>query len=228
MKDVHGEAIFDFYKGDHDVVLTTYNSYGDPEEMPVEVFFRDHQDFTELENLAITCCEGKILDVGAGAGAHALFMQAFEMDATALENSPGCIETLRHSGMEKIVEEDFFAHTSQYDTLLFLMNGLGLAGKLDNLPYFFKHCGQLLNPGGQIIIDSSDISYLYEDDLPKPDHYFGEIRYQYEYKGKKGDWFDWLYVDQAHLIKETKALGLQTEILMTDEFDQYLAKITGF
>ena len=49
----------------------------------------------------------KILDVGAGAGAHALFMQAFEMDATALENSPGCIETLRHSGMEKIVEEDF-------------------------------------------------------------------------------------------------------------------------
>ncbi|MEP2025228.1 MAG: SAM-dependent methyltransferase, partial [Reichenbachiella sp.] len=84
------------------------------------------------------------------------------------------------------------------------------------------------NPGGQIILDSSDISYLYEEGLEKPDHYFGEIQYQYEYKGKKGDWFDWLYVDQELLIKETQALGLKTEILMTDEFDQYLAKITGF
>lgn len=228
MKDVHGEAIFDFYKGDHSVVLKTYNSYGEPEEMPVEVFFRDHQDFTDMENLAITRCEGKVLDVGAGAGAHALFMQAFEMDTTALENSPGCIKTLRHSGMTKIVEEDFFAHKGKYDTLLFLMNGLGLAGKLDNLPYFFKHCEKLLNPGGQLILDSSDISYLYEDGVERPDHYFGEIRYQYEYKGKKGDWFDWLYVDQKLLIRETEALGLKTEILMTDEFDQYLARITGF
>lgn len=228
MKDVHGEAIFDFYKGDHSVTLKTYNSYGDPEEMPVEVFFRDHQDFTELENEAITCCEGKILDVGAGAGAHALFMQAFDMDVVALENSSGCIETLKHSGMKKIIKEDFFAHQAKYDTLLFLMNGLGLAGKLENLPYFFRHCEKLLNSGGQIILDSSDISYLYQEGVTRPDHYFGEIQYQYEYKNKKGDWFDWLYMDAELLIKETKHLGLQTEILQTDEFDQYLARITGF
>ncbi|MEO9967310.1 MAG: methyltransferase [Reichenbachiella sp.] len=228
MSDVHGEAIFDFYKGDQSVVLKTYNSYGEPEQMPVAVFFRDHQDFTELENLAITCCEGKILDIGAGAGAHALFMQAFEMDTTALENSPGCIETLRHSGMKKIVEDDFYTHQKQYDTLLFLMNGLGIAGKLTELPRFFEHCGKLLNKGGQVILDSSDITYLYEEGATKPDHYFGEIRYQYEYNGKKGDWFDWLYVDSNQLIETTQKLGLKTEILMTDEFDQYLARITGF
>ncbi|MEP1779054.1 SAM-dependent methyltransferase [Reichenbachiella sp.] len=228
MKDVYGEAIFDFYKGDHSVVLTTHNTYGEPEEMPVEVFFRDHQDFTELENLAITSCEGKILDVGAGAGAHALFMQAFEMDVTALENSPGCIETLKHSGMEKMVNQDFYAYESKYDTLLFMMNGLGIAGKLASLPFFFSHCKKLLNSGGQIILDSSDISYLYEEGVAKPNHYFGEIQYQYEYKGKKGEWFDWLYVDSKSLVQETKELDLHTEILMTDEYDQYLARVTGF
>lgn len=228
MKDVHGEAIFDFYRGDHSVVLKTYNSYGDPEEMPVEVFFRDHQDFTDLENLAITCCEGKILDVGAGAGAHALFMQAFGMDVTALENSPGCIKTLEHSGMEKIIASDFFSHTGQYDTLLLLMNGLGIAGKLDRLPEFFNHCKKLIKSGGHLILDSSDITYLYEDGLERPAGYYGEISYQYEYKGQKGDWFDWLYLDPDLLKSQTKKLGLHTEILDTDENDQYLARITGF
>lgn len=210
------------------MVLKTYNTYGEPEEMPVDVFFRDHQDFTDLENLAITCCEGKILDVGAGAGAHALFMQAFEMNVTALENSPGCIQTLKHSGMQKIVQEDFFVHSGQYDTLLFLMNGLGLAGKMERLPYFFHHCGKLLKENGQVILDSSDISYLYSEGLEKPSHYFGEISYQYEYQGSKGDWFDWLYVEPDLLVNETNKLGLHAEILITDEFDQYLARITGF
>ena len=228
MKDLHGKAILDYYKGDLESTLTLHNSYGEPEEMPVEVFFREQEDFSDLENHAISMCYGKILDVGAGAGAHALFMQALEIDVAAIENSPGCITTLEKSGMKQLFDEDYQTHQGKYDTLLLLMNGLGIAGKLDQVPQFLETCKGMLNEGGQILVDSSDISYLYEDGLQKPEKYFGELSYQYEYKGEKGDWFDWVYVDQKTLTETVNAHGLQIEILFTDDYDQYLARIFGF
>jgi len=227
VKDIHGKAILDYYKKSVQSPLLLHNSYGEPEEMPVEVFFREPEDLSELENTAITACRGSILDLGAGAGAHALFLQALEFDVTALDNSPGCIETMTLSGMNKVVDEDYQKHKSKYDTLLLLMNGIGLAGTLQEVPALLKKCKQLLNEDGQILVDSSDISYLYEDGLEKPESYYGNIRYQYEYNNEKDDWFGWVYVDPDTLTQIVKELGMEIEILFTDENDQYLAKITA-
>ncbi|MEP4535534.1 MAG: class I SAM-dependent methyltransferase [Cyclobacteriaceae bacterium] len=226
MKDLHGKAILDFYKGNEAATLTLHNSYGEPEEMPVEVFFREEEDFSTLEHLALIECQGKILDLGSGAGAHALVLQSQGKDVTALENSAGCLEVMRHSGVEKVVHQDFYKHSKKYDTVLVLMNGIGLAGKLEQLPSFFEKLSSLLTPTGQILIDSSDISYLYEDGLQKPAGYYGEVRYRYEYLKEKGDWFDWVYVDPQSLIGIVEKLDLTIEILHTDENDQYLARIS--
>lgn len=225
MKDLHGQAILDFYKGNEAATLTLHNSYGEAEEMPVEVFFREEEDFSTLEHLALIECQGKVLDLGAGAGAHALVLQSQGKDVTALENSAGCVKVLRQSGVEKVVLQDFYKHNKIYDTVLVLMNGIGLAGKLEQLPVFLKKLTSFLTPEGQILIDSSDISYLYEDGLDKPAGYYGELRYRYEYLKENGDWFDWVYVDQESLIGITEKLGLKIEILHTDENDQYLARI---
>ncbi|MFY0607759.1 MAG: methyltransferase [Cyclobacteriaceae bacterium] len=206
--------------------LVLHNSYGEPEDMPVEVFFREEEDLSTLEHLALIECKGKILDLGAGTGVHSLILQARGKDVTALENSPGCAYVMRHSGVKRVVFEDYRNHTNRYDTLLLLMNGLGLAGTNAGLIPMLNQCKNLLNPGGQILVDSSDISYLYEDGLEKPEGYYGEIRYQYEYKQKKGEWFDWLYADQDTLIAEAAKAKMSVEILHTDENDQYLACLT--
>lgn len=228
MEDLHGKAIYDYYKGDHESLLMVNNTYGEPEEMPIDYFFRDQEDFSDLENMAISMCYGKILDIGAGAGAHSLFMQALEIDISAIEKSPGCISTLEQSGMKQLFHGDFQGHQGKYDTLLVLMCGLGIIGKLDNLSQFLNTCKGLLNEGGQILVDSSDITYLYEDGLQKPAHYFGELSFQYEYKNDKGEWFDWVYIDQDTLKEKVSQQGLQIEILFNDDSDQYLARIFGF
>lgn len=226
MKDLHGKAILDYYKGEEEATLLIHTSYGEVEEMPVEVFFRDELDFTTLEHLALIESRGKVLDVGAGAGAHALALQSRSIDVVALEYSPGCVEVMQKSGVEQVVFGDYRTHTGKYDTALVLMNGLGLAGTIEEVPAFLKKCMSLLNPEGQLLIDSSDINYLYEDGLAKPAGYYGEVRYQYEYMGEKGDWFDWVYVDQMSLERIVSELGLTLEILLTDENDQYLARIS--
>lgn len=193
--------------------------------MPVEVFFREELDFSTIEHLAIMECKGKVLDIGAGAGAHSLALQGLGFDVSALEYSPGCVEVMKQSGVNKVLFEDYRKHNAKYDTLLLMMNGLGIVGKLAEIPAFLKKCKTLLNPNGQILLDSSDISYLYEEGIQRPKGYFGEVQYQYEYQGEKSDWFDWVYVDQDKLSEIVRKEGFAIEILMTDESDQYLAAI---
>jgi len=226
LKDIHGQAIRDYYQGDDDATLIIHNSYDQPEEMHTEVFFREEEDLSTLEHLALIECKGRVLDIGAGSGVHSLILQSKGLDVVALENSPACVEVMVQSGVDQPLLGDFWQHHGKYDTILALMNGLGLAGTLAGVSDFLRKCMSLLSPDGQLLIDSSDISYLYEDGLQKPDGYYGEVHYQYEYKGEKGDWFDWVYVDQKTLAETCKKLGLKCEILHIEHTDQYLACIT--
>lgn len=227
MKDIHGRAIRDFYQNKQKSPLLLHTSYGETENMPVEVFFREEEDLTVLENLALIECKGKVLDLGAGAGALSLILQARGFQVTALENSPGCVEVMRQSGVERVVEQDYRQHHTKYDTILLLMNGLGLAGRYSGVQNMLKDLTKMLLPDGQILLDSSDISYLFDGNDLSPDaEYYGNICYQYEYQKVKGDWFDWVYVDQKTLQIEAAKAQLEVEILYTDENDQYLACLT--
>ena len=225
MKDIHWKAILSYYLRDRTTRLKLHNSYGPIDIMPIDVFFKEAEDFSDLENMALSHCRGAVLDIGAAAGTHALFLQSFGANVTALDSSSGCAETMKRSGLRQVIQEDYRQHQATYDTLLLLMKGIGIAGTLDQLPNFFNTCKSLLNPGGQLLLDSSDIAYLYGDGLAKPEHYYGEIRYRYEYDNEQGDWFDWLYVDVTHLNKVAQAVGFELEILHTDAHDQYLAKL---
>ena len=179
----------------------------------------------DLEWCALDHCRGRVLDIGAGAGSHALVMQQRSMDVTALEISPLAAQVMRQRGVNNVAVDDIFIYAGQkYDTLLLLMNGIGLAGTIDNLKILLRHLKTLLNPGGQLLFDSSDIAYLYEGKLPA-DRYYGEIPYQYEYQKQKTHWFNWLYVDEQTLTEIAAAEGWDMEVLYEDEFGQYLVRL---
>ena len=224
--DIQGRALLDYFLGKEEVPLVLHTSYGPPEPMPVEVFFRDLEDFSRLEKLALQYCKGKVLDVGAGAGSFALELQEKGLSVTALEISSLSCEIMRQRGVERVEEGDLWHYDKEnFDTLLIMMNGIGLAGTLSRLPDFLKKLKELLLPGGQIICDSSDISYLYKGGRKPKDRYFGEIDYCYEYEEEKGEPFPWLYVDRATFSKMCQLVGLQSEVLYKNRFDQYLARI---
>lgn len=225
--DVLGQALHDYFQEHRGDKLLTHTSFGAVEEMPVEEFFRQPVDFPELEHIALSLCDGRVLDVGAGAGSHALLLQKRDMDITALERSPLACHVMRARGVEQVVNADFFAYNgNRYDTLLFLMNGIGVAGTIDGLKKLLDHCKTLLNDGGQLLFDSSDIAYLYADgSVEMPPGYYGEIRYQYAYKGSRSAPFNWLFIDQDTLISIAQPLGWVVQILYEDGHDQYLARM---
>ncbi|WP_231460397.1 bifunctional 2-polyprenyl-6-hydroxyphenol methylase/3-demethylubiquinol 3-O-methyltransferase UbiG [Pedobacter sp. Leaf132] len=223
--DVFGKAITDFYKSGEADILWLHNSYGEPEEMPVDFFFRDDEDMPVLELHALQMCNGKVLDIGAGVGSHALVLQAFNVDVTAIDISEAAVKIMKDRGVKKALHQDIFNYTEKFDTILMLMNGIGLTGTLPGFKDFLIKLKSLLNPDGQVLFDTSDIAYLYED-LPKPQNqYYGEVSYKYEYKGEKGNWFKWLYIDQQTIAEIAKETGWVSEIVFDDDEDQYLVRL---
>lgn len=225
--DVFGLALTDFYRDNATAdTLWLHNSYDDVEEMPVDIFFRSEEEMPPLELQAIDLCYGKVLDVGAGVGSHALVLQKAGIDVTAIDISANAVQIMKQRGVKKALEQSIFLTDEKYDTLLFLMNGIGLTGTMSGFVNFLTQAKDLILPNGQLLFDSSDISYLYEE-LPKPEQtYFGEISYCYEYKAQKGNWFNWLYLDQETLKHTANQNGWKCEIIFDDGEDQYLARLT--
>jgi SAM-dependent methyltransferase len=226
MAEILGQAVYDHYNGDRKNKLWIYNKYGPREEMPVDIYFRTEDDMPDLEWLAIERCNGIVLDIGAGAGSHSLVLQQHGLDVIALDISPLLVSVMRKRGVKKVVDADVYQYSNtRFDTLLLLMNGVGLAETLDGLKVLLLHLKTLLDPDGQILFDSSDVAYLYEGNLPA-DRYYGEISYQYAYKKEKTEWFNWLYVDEHTMKSIAFNCGLDMEVLLEDEFGQYLARLT--
>ncbi|WP_316790054.1 class I SAM-dependent methyltransferase [Pedobacter frigoris] len=225
--DVFGEALKDQYTKPPAETLWVHNSYDEPEEMPVDIYFRDEDEMPEMELKALELCKGKILDVGAGVGSHALILQNRGFDVTGMDISAAAVTIMKQRGLKQAIEGNILTYkAATYDTLLFMMNGIGLTGSIPGLKSFLKHVKGLLNPGGQLVFDSSDLSYLYQEVAFPLNGYYGEVSFRYEYKSVKGNWFKWIYVDQKTLIDIAKQQGWHTEIIFEDENDQYLARLT--
>lgn len=117
-------------------------------------------------------------------------------------------------------------------TIILLMNGVGIFGKLDNCNKYLSKLKSLLNSGGQILLDSSDIIYMFDEDedggkwIPSNNDYYGELVFNISYKGEKEEPFDWLYLDYNTLQNAAIANGLKCELILEGEHYDYLAKLS--
>lgn len=232
-KDPMGTAIIDYLTHGKASKLRVFSSMFDEDEIPVNQLFRTFQEMPSLEQKALQLCTGKILDVGAGSGCHTLALQEMGKEVTAIDISPLSVEAMGKRGVKDARLKNLFdkSLTERFDTILLLMNGSGIVGKLENLPAFFNRLKQLLSPDGQLLMDSSDLSYLFEDedgnlDIAPEDDYFGEIDFRMQYKGIKGDSFDWLYIDFNTLKLYAAQTGFRVEKIADGEHFDYLARIT--
>lgn len=223
MTDLPGQAIHDFYFKTSKTKLFVHDKFGPKVEMPVGYYFRNLDAMPQIEQKALDLCIGNTLDIGAAAGSHALELQKRGREVTALEVSPAACDVMKDRSVNNVRCQDFFNFEGEkFDTLLLLMNGIGLCGNLDGFAKFLLKTEKLLRPGGQIIFDSCNISYMYEG-IQLPEHYFGEVKCRYEYGSALTNWFSWLYLDAETMQNTAIKLGWQPEIALEDENDQYLA-----
>lgn len=228
--DPIGKGILDYAENRRPGDIIVMSDICDDDIIPLEVLFRKFDEMPELEQIALEECEGKVLDVGAGAGAHAKYLRELELDVQCIDISAGAVENLKEMEFPARQINFFDLKDEKYDTILMLMNGIGIAGKLSNLEKTLLHAKSLLTPNGKILCDSSDIKYLYQDEdgsmwTDLNSEYYGNFRFKMKYKGEIGPWFDWLYVDFDNLFQAAKKVGLKASKIYDVE-DHYLAEIT--
>lgn len=224
--DILGQALCDYHFRRPASRLWVYDCFGPRVEMKVPVYFRSWEEMPLLEQIALTECRGRVLDIGAGAGSHALELQKRGLEVVALDQSEGAVEVMRDRGVQNAVQGDIFRYDEgKFDTLLLLMNGIGLAGDLSGLKKLLRKFRTLLKDGGQIICDSSDVAYMYDDHPFPKDRYYGEISCQYGYRSLRTEPFTWLYIDLNSLCGIAESEGWSCELLFEDGDDSHLIRL---
>jgi SAM-dependent methyltransferase len=231
----HEQAMSAYHRGNHAATIVVYDDY-ERDELPVAYFFRPPSEFPPLEQLALDLSRGRVLDVGAGSGCHALALQERGLEVTAIEVLPGLVDILRERGVRDVRLATWMdLEAEPFDTVLMMMNGLGLAETLGGLRRFFRDARRLVQPDGQILADSTDVRVYMEpkvgrsgDATTRPDgRYIGELHFQLEFEGSKGPPFGQLYVDPETLIEYADLEGWSCEIVLDpDKYGNYLARLT--
>ncbi|MFL9831377.1 class I SAM-dependent methyltransferase [Flavobacterium sp. ST-87] len=233
MKDLFGKAILDYQTNNAPEDLITETTISEEDEMSVAYLFRNFNEMPAIEQKALQMAKGKVLDIGCGAGSHSLYLQnERNLETTAIDISPNAIQACQLRGLKNAYVQDILTFENEkFDSILLLMNGTGIFGTLKNTPKFLQKLKFLLNPGGQILIDSSDIIYMFDEDedgayeIPA-NGYYGELEFTISYKGEKEDTFPWLYLDYNTLQNAANDNGLQCELLSEGEHYDYLAKLS--
>ncbi|MEO1033125.1 MAG: class I SAM-dependent methyltransferase [Bacteroidota bacterium] len=237
-KDIFGKALLDYQNGNYSEDIVTWTNISDKDVLPLPYLFRPYSEMPQLEQQALSLCKGKILDVGCGAGSHALWLQNNGFKVKAIDSSKGAVEVAKKRGVLEVELRSLLEETGSFDTVLLLMNGTGIFQTLSQVSKHLIHLKSLLRPNGQILIDSSDISYMYfsEDELETEidverlnalNHgtYYGELDYYLSYEGEEETPMTWLYLDFETLSMACQAVGLECKKLRDGAHYDYLAQL---
>jgi SAM-dependent methyltransferase len=232
-KDPMGAAIADYHRTGRAGTLRVFSSQFDEDEIPVDTLFRTLADMPSIEQRALAMARGKILDVGAGSGCHALALQKMGKEVTAIDISELSVEVMKERGVEDARAIDLYDEhfMERYDTILLLMNGSGIIGNIEGMERFFGRMKLLLKPSGNIYMDSSDLKYLFEEEdgsflIDIADEYYGLVDFRMQYKQVKGDTFDWLYIDFDTLAYYAEQYGFTAELVCQGDHYDYLARLS--
>ena len=231
MTDILGTALLDYYNDNYTEDIITESTISEADEMPLPYLFRDFEDMPLLEQKALQLAKGKTLDVGCGAGNHALYLQEKGLLVNAIDISKGAVEVSSLRGVQNATQQNLFDVKQKYDTVLLLMNGIGICGKLTKINTFLQHLKSLLNPNGQILLDSSDIKYMFDMDddggfWVNTDAYYGEVKFTMRYKEQTSPKFDWLYLDFNTLQNACTENNLQCKLVQKGAHYDFLVRIT--
>jgi SAM-dependent methyltransferase len=235
-----GLAIRDYFSGDKEAKIIIHSSDGDTEDVEVSIFFREFPYIPLIEKAALDLCYGDVIDVGAGAGCHTIELQNRGLNVSAIDVQPDVVDIMKDRGVRDARLGDFRElKDERFDTVLMLMNGIGIVGDLEGLKVFLNRAGDFIRPGGQIVFDSIDLrcetpeksedghSLSNSDSGNNVDsgRYFGEIEYRIEYKGVIYPSFQWLFVDAQTLEDYASSSGWKFEHVMKFENGRYLGRL---
>lgn len=200
------------------------------------LYFSEYKDWSDAERRAIALAKGRILDVGCGAGRHALYLQEKGFDVTSIDTSPGAVKVCKLRGVKRAMvltvdKVDKFKPAS-FDTILMLGNNFGLFASAKKAKSLLRKFARVTSPGAKIIAGTrnpyftEDANHLqYHKQNKKRGRMAGQIKMRVRFKKIVGKWFDYLLVSPEEMREILSDTGWQIEELFASEEATYIAVI---
>ena len=229
-----GAALLAYHNGRHDAFLRIDSDVFDSEDVAVRHYYRPDKDRLEdLDRRALERCKGAVLDAGAGAGRHTLDLQCRGLEVTAIDVAKDAVQVMLDRGISDVRQGDIFtSDLGSYDTILILMNGIGMAGRHEGLEKLFNRLRQLLKPGGRVVFDAAgldaEISRLDAENLSdmaigRP--HLGEVYFRLTFDDLEGSWYPWLFPTSTQVADAAHDAGFDFTVMGRGARGAFLAEV---
>lgn len=235
--DAFGEIYMAYYKGEPSNHFTERDDGYKRESENAHYYFRTYDEWEPYEQEAIQEAKGRVLDVGLGAGRHALYLQEEGLEVVGIDTSPLAIEVSRLRGVEdcrlmSLFNLDF--PDNSFDTVLMLGQNLGL-GDTEGVRSYLTRLYDITTPNGIIIGDARDPSIT-----DKPEHFayqerniergipVGLVKVRVGFRDKVGDWFYLFLMDQEVLEDVIRPTGWKLDRVYLSTHGMYIAILTKY
>jgi 2-polyprenyl-3-methyl-5-hydroxy-6-metoxy-1,4-benzoquinol methylase len=173
-------------------------------------YFVAPSDWAATSRFASGRAQGRILDIGAGAGRVSLALQQAGLDVVALDISEGAIEVCKERGVRSVFKGTIFdlaaTRSARFDTFLMLGNNLGLLGGPEEAPLLLEALAAMAAPGARVIgetlnpYQTNDPRHLeYHEENRRLGRLGGQLRLRIRHLGTATPWWDYLFCTPEEL-----------------------------
>ena len=221
-QDAFGHGMLDYYHGTRtSLVIERDDGYFEP-DVGLQQYFADYRQWYNIDRKAMRYVRGRVLDIGCGAGRHALFLQQKGHDVVGIDNSPLAIEVCKLRGLKDARPMQITRIGKQlgkFDTVLMLGNNFGLFGNPDRAKRLLKRLHGMTSRRSRIIAQSAD---PYRTDSPDHLEYHernrqrgraaGQIRLRVRYHKYVTPWWDLLLVSKQEMADILDGTGWRANV----------------
>jgi len=237
-EDAYGQEIWACYKGERaSEIVERDDGYFDASLQGPKVYFSEHEDWPLVERRTIEFVQGRVLDIGCGAGRHSLHLQKKGFEVLGIDNSPLAIKVCRLRGLKKaeiMAVEDVDFKPDSFDTIIMMGNNFGLFGSFKKARRLLKKLYKMTSRKGLIIANTRD---PYKTDNPDHLEYQrlnkergrmgGQLRIRIRFRKYVGRWFDYLIVSKTEMKEILNGTGWKIKKFIDSDEDSsiYIAII---
>ena len=209
-QDAYGHLLSDYHNGRENVeIVEREDGFIDISRFGPLNYFAEYKDWAEHQQLAMAHTTGRVLDIGCGAGRHALYLQEQGLDVLGTDNSLLAIQTCQHRGLKNAVVTSITQLNSKigtFDTILMMGHNFGLVGSYKKAKWLLRRFAAMTTDTAKIIAETLD-PYQTEEPCHLAYHQFnrdrgrmtGQVRLRIRYRQYTTPWFDYLFVSKTEI-----------------------------
>jgi len=234
-QDASGQAMLDYLNGKRSFEICERDDGSICVSPGPAGYFSPYRKWSPHEKKAVRYAKGKVLDVGCGAGRHALYLQSRGLDVVGIDISPRAIEVCRRRGLKQTKVMSIAQLSSRmgaFDTIIMFGNNFGLFANPGRARWLLRRFHKMTSPSGRILAQTLD-PYKTTDPLHLSYHrrnrgrgrMAGQARIRIRYRDLTTPWFDYLLVSRKEMREIVKETGWKVARFIDSGGPNYIAVI---